>query len=263
MTSRHRCIALLVSLTIANAQAQTVQIDAPRGGWRTGSGEGANYSQDVQYPASNVNVGEDQADTARVRGRIDAAEPKNPALLVVNGAAMPLKIAEDGSFDRPYVFNSGSNSVEVRDADRGAVRRVQFHNGSEGEVPARLRVLLAWDSDNTDLDLHVITPDGGHAWYGTRTLPNGGALDVDVTTGYGPEIFATPTPLHGTYHVYVNYYGGGYDAQSEGGDMAQPLTVASITVIGQEGTANEKRETVQVPMRAPGELMLVKSFSYP
>ena len=32
---------------------------------------------------------------------------------------------------------------------------------------------------------------------GDRVAPNGAALDVDVTTGYGPEIFAMPAPIKG------------------------------------------------------------------
>ena len=137
------------------------------------------------------------------------------------------------------------------------------HSSSAGQTHAKLRVLLAWDSDGTDLDLHVITPDGGHAWYGSQVLPNGGALDIDVTTGYGPEIFATPTPLHGTYLVYVNYYGGGWYAEDGAADPAQALTTASITIISQEGTPDEKQQTFIVPMRTAGELTLVKQFSYP
>lgn len=260
--TRIRILPTLVLLACAGAHAQdaAIEIDNPRAGWRRDTGEGAGFTQRVNYPAVSVATPEDQADIARISGRIAAADPKQPALLVVNGIAMPLKVQEDGSFDRPYVFSSGSNGVEIRNADRSAARSVQFHNGGEGSVPARLRVLLTWDSDHTDLDLHVVTPDGSHAWYGNRVLENGAAIDVDVTTGYGPEIFATPTPLHGTYLVYVNYYGGGYSAD---GDAAQALTTASITVINQEGTPNEKHETFFVPMRATGELTLVTQFSYP
>jgi uncharacterized protein YfaP (DUF2135 family) len=115
--------------------------------------------------------------------------------------------------------------------------------------------VLSWDSDGTDVDLHVITPDGGHGFYGNRVLENGGALDVDVTTGYGPEIFSMPTILPGTYLVYVNYYGA-YDS-------GEQLTSGRVTVITGEGTPDEKMETVTVPLRHPGDLVLVHSFAYP
>ncbi|HBO7072416.1 TPA: DUF2135 domain-containing protein, partial [Pseudomonas aeruginosa] len=118
--------------------------------------------------------------------------------------------------------------------------------------------------DNTDLDLHLVTPDGDHVWYGNRSLANGATLDVDVTTGYGPEIIATPTPQKGPYLVYVNYFGGGYGSSEDGAEQAaQDLTTARITLVTEEGTPNEKQETFLVPMRKPGELTLVKRFSYP
>jgi uncharacterized protein YfaP (DUF2135 family) len=89
-------------------------------------------------------------------------------------------------------------------------------------------------------------------FYGDRVAPNGGALDVDVTTGFGPEIFATQAPLAGIYHVYVNYYGAG--------DRQDVITTAQVAIIQDEGTPREKQQTFRVPMRKPGELTLVRSF---
>ncbi|TBU89500.1 hypothetical protein DNK44_16930 [Pseudomonas dryadis] len=254
--------SLLLGLTPLLACAE-VQLDTPRSGWREGGGAGAQFMQQVNYPASSVNSSANQAETARIKGVITATAKAGPGRLVVNGVSMPLKIGEDGGFDRPFVFSEGSNNVEVRSPD-GQWRRVQFYNRGSGETPARLRVVLSWDSDNTDLDLHLVTPDGGHVWYGDRSLANGAALDVDVTTGYGPEMIASPTPLKGQYLVYVNYYGGGYSRDEDGNSSAQQiLTTGQITLISEEGTVNEKQESFLVPMRTPGELTLVKSFSYP
>ncbi|MFY9259390.1 MAG: hypothetical protein WAO71_02645 [Gallionella sp.] len=129
-----------------------------------------------------------------IQGRI-ARHPKNrPAKLIVNGAPMPISVDENSNFSRPYSFGSGSNNVEIRSADGKQVQRVQFYDRNPDKAPARLRVILSWDSDSTDLDLHVISPDGAHVFYGNRVAKNGAALDVDVTTGYGPEIYANPSP---------------------------------------------------------------------
>ena len=250
----------------AVAAESSIRLDTPLAGWRSGNGEGANFRQTVNYPAASVNTPADQALTARIKGEIGDAPKDKPATLVVNGVPMPLKIGEDGGFDRPYAFPAGSNSIEVISPDRRQRKRVQlYHGGGGGEVPAKLRVLLSWDSDNTDIDLHLVTPDGGHVWYGNRSLANGATQDVDVTTGYGPEIIATPTPLKGQYLVYVNYFGGGYREDIESGDVeaAQALTTARVTIVTEEGTPNEKQESFLVPMRQPGELTLVKRFSYP
>ena len=270
MTLRYPQVLLLLCafnvLPVAMA-ADSVKLDTPVGGWRSGApeGEGESFRQTVNYPASSVNTPVGQAKTARISGEIKATPKSNePGRLIVNGVSMPLKIDESGRFDRPFSFPNGSNSVEVRSPDGRHRHRTQFLNTRGGATPAKLRVLLAWDSDGTDLDLHLVTPDGAHIWYGNRVAPNGAALDVDVTTGYGPEIFAMPAPIKGQYLVYVNYYGGGYRGDEEGGDDAvQPLTTAQVTVITEEGTPSEKMETFLIPMRAVGELTLVKSFSYP
>ncbi|MGC1330691.1 YfaP family protein [Pseudomonas sp.] len=268
MTPRPYPTALLLSallaLPAARADSNPISLDTPIGGWRSGTPEGEHFRQTVNYPASSVNTPTDQADTARIMGDIKGM-PKSadqPGKVIVNGVAMPLKLDGNGHFDRPFSFPSGTNGVEIRSPDGQQKRRVQFLNTGSAS-PAKLRILLSWDSDNTDLDLHVITPDGAHIWYGDRTAPNGAALDVDVTTGYGPEIFAMPAPQKGQYLIYVNYFGGGYRGDDEGETAVQSLTTAQITLITEEGTPNEKMETFLVPMRAPGELTLVRRFSYP
>jgi uncharacterized protein YfaP (DUF2135 family) len=248
-----KTIGMLACLIACTASAQ-VHLDAPKGGWRSSAGERETYTQPVHYPASSVSLQPGQSETAQIRGRIAGANKDRPATLVVNGAAMPIEVREDGSFGRPYGFGSGSNSVEVRSPDGRSRARTQFYDSYAGKTQARLRVVLSWDTPGTDLDLHVIGPDGGHAWYGNRVMPNGGALDVDVTTGYGPEIFSSAAPARGNYHVYVNYFGDG-GAQSV-------LTVAQLTIVTNENSSREKKQSFLVPMRAPGELTLIKSFVY-
>jgi uncharacterized protein YfaP (DUF2135 family) len=245
-----RLAAMLPLGLAATAQAQ-ITLEAPRGGWRTGPHDNE-FVQDVHYPANRVSLREGTGLAAQIRGQI-AHHPKGqPATLVVNGTPMPLELAEDGSFARPYAFAAGSNSVEVRSADGRQRKRVQMLDMGDGVRP-RLRVLLSWDSPGTDLDLHVISPSGGHCFYANRVVAGMGALDVDVTTGYGPEIFAATRPERGIWHVYVNYFGGGGPA----------VTTAQITIIDQEGTPAETRRLVRVPLHASGDLQHVASFAVP
>ncbi|HCC0886622.1 TPA: DUF2135 domain-containing protein [Salmonella enterica] len=245
-----------VSLFSSGALAESVTINAPSSGWHKQSGENAYYSQQVNYPAASVNTRSEQSIDAQIKGVISGLPKDNrqPGVLIVNGINMPQRIEDDGSFQRPYIFPNGSNSVEVRSPDRKAARRVQFYaTQGQGAIPAKLRIVLSWDSDDTDIDLHVITPDGEHAWYGNRNLQNGGSLDMDVTTGYGPEIFSTPTPVKGPWLVYVNYFGG-YGNQI--------LTTAQVSIVTNEGSPDEKQEVFTIPLRNPGELTLVKRFNY-
>lgn len=244
----HYCLILATSL----AAEQSITFDHPYGGWKKSSVDEGGFLQQVNYPASSVNT-INQNQSALIQGVIKNHTKTKPATLIVNGVVMPMSVDEGGNFSRPYSFGSGSNSIEVRDGK--ARNQVQFYDNNPDKLQARLRVVLAWDSDGTDLDLHVVSPDGQHTYYGNRVVRNGGALDVDVTNGYGPEIYANPTPPSGVYHIYVNYYGDG--------DNQQDLTTAQLTIISQEGTLHEKKEFFSVPMRKSGELTLVSSFSYP
>lgn len=75
-------------------------------------------------------------------------------------------------------------------------------------------------------------------FYSNRVLKNSGALDIDVTTGYGTEIFASAALIEGTYLVYANYYGSNAD---------QDMFPATVTTISNENTLDEKTESIVVP----------------
>jgi tetratricopeptide (TPR) repeat protein len=69
------------------------------------------------------------------------------------------------------------------------------------------RVLLYWETDANDVDLHVRDAHGGHSWYSHLPLESGGELYADITTGYGPECFEiVGTPSAGPYKLGVHYY---------------------------------------------------------
>jgi uncharacterized protein YfaP (DUF2135 family) len=252
---RHRLVAAACCAPLL-LQAQ-VTLDTPAGGWRASTEPRHDFMQEVHYPASNVNVNGRNA-SALIQGRIAKATKadakRGPARLVVDGVALPLLVNEDGRYARPWSFGSGSHGVEVRAPGGATVKRAQFVEAA-ARTGVKLRLVLSWDSDGTDLDLHVVSPDGHHVFYGSRVAPNGGALDVDVTTGYGPEIFASPTPPAGIWHVYVNYYGAG--------EQRDIITVAQLAIVTDEGTARERQQVMRVPMRKAGELTRVRSFVMP
>jgi hypothetical protein len=80
---------------------------------------------------------------------------------------------------------------------------------------------LLWNSDNVDLDLHVIEPSGKEIYWEEPKGILGGELDVDNTKGFGPENIywmveskgpgtqkvKGPGP-DGTYKWFVVYWGG-------------------------------------------------------
>jgi hypothetical protein len=74
-------------------------------------------------------------------------------------------------------------------------------------MPVALRVLLSWDTDNTDIDLWVVDPDGETCSYQRRITRLGGRLTSDNTEGYGPEEFVLRVARPGNYVVKANYFG--------------------------------------------------------
>ncbi|MGB4811355.1 MAG: DUF2135 domain-containing protein [Methylophilaceae bacterium] len=253
MTLKHLTIAIIIGAIGLSVQAE--EPSRPMNGWRYSASDSADFSQTVNYPATHTNAG-GHALSSLIMGDVKAnpKENKIPYQLVVNGANMPLAVDEAGHYARPYAFGTGSNSLEIKSPKGESLLRKQFYEANAGKAPAKLRIVLAWDSDHTDVDLHVVTPNGEHAWYGQRTIPSGGSIDIDATDGYGPEIFATPNAQHGVYQIYANYYGGNSEQQV--------ITTCKIAIITNENTPNEKQQNFIVPLRKAGELALVKSFVY-
>ncbi len=233
----------------------------PSGGW-THSGFTDDERVNYAYPANLIDRG-GQRHRTLIEGRLkQMAGAKRTPTLVVNGNAMPLYTDERGDFARPYAFGPGSNGIEVRDADGKVRKRVQFYEANGGKTTARVRIILSWDDPQAELDLHVLTPDGQHAFWAAPILSNGGGMDVDSVDGAGPEMFSMTAPMSGTYLVYVNYWGN-FNAEGYHFDEStrqRPVIVARITLVTDENTPAERRETFSVPMRKIGDLTLVRQF---
>jgi uncharacterized protein YfaP (DUF2135 family) len=248
----------------ATATEKTVTLDTPRGGWNHSGLVDRAGDTAVAYPTPPIDRGA-QRNRTMIAGHIrEAGKQRQPPTLVANGNAMPLYSDDNGRFARYYAFGTGSNSVEVRSADGKATKRVQFYEVNTTKAQAQLRIILAWDDPGAEVDLHVVTPDGQHAFWARPVLDGGGGLDVDSVDGPGPEIFSTVAPLHGAYHVYVNYWGnfgpGGYHFDES--TREQPVITARVTLVYHENTAREKRESFLIPLRKISDLTLVKSFLF-
>ncbi len=74
-------------------------------------------------------------------------------------------------------------------------------------MPLDLRIVMAWDTDDTDIDLHVIDPNGETSSYGNRLSFQGAAMSPDATGGYGPEEFALRDAKRGNYGIEAQFYG--------------------------------------------------------
>jgi hypothetical protein len=110
--------------------------------------------------------------------------------------------------------------------------------------PSIERARISWDTDDTDVDLHVWDAQGNHAWFNdTSGIPTG-ELSGDVTNGFGPEYFYEDSS--GQSLTYGLCY---YNARDAG-----PSTV-SVTLTDPDGTVHESSHT----LAATGDSILVGS----
>lgn len=71
-----------------------------------------------------------------------------------------------------------------------------------------ITVTLTWVGNSTDVDLHVLEPDGTHVYYFTER--GKGFLDLDDMSGFGPEHYyvSCGALVEGRFRIGVNYYYG-------------------------------------------------------
>lgn len=231
-------------------------------GWRHSglTNEGEQYV--AAYPRPPVDRGAQRFRTL-IEGQLKHVDPhaRRPPTLVINGNATPLYTDEQGWFARPWAFGAGSNSVEIISPDGTKHQRMQFYEADRTKPQAKLRAIVTWDDPHAQVDLHVITPDGLHAFFANPILEDGSGFDVDSVDGAGPGIFSSAAPEHGTWLFFLNYWGNfdstGYNFDAHSHD--REVVTATLTLVFNENTPNERRETRVVPLRKIGDLVLVKS----
>ena len=246
----------------AFAEDALFTLDSPRGGWNYSGLIDHTDETRVAYPTPPIDRGA-QKNRTLIAGHLrSAGQDRKPATLIVNGNPMVLYTGEGGRFERHYAFGGGSNSIEIKTGVNG--KRVQFYEANANKAAAQLRIICSWDAPEAEIDLHVLTPDGQHAFWASPVLDGGGGLDVDSVDGPGPEMFSSNAPLHGAYHIYINYWGnlgvGGYNFDASA--LEKPVITTRITLIFYENTAKEKRESFVIPLRKIGDLNRVKSFMF-
>ena len=140
------------------------------------------------------------------------------------------------------------NAVEWPDGKKPAIP--EFDAAYRRDLPMKLRIVMSWDADETDIDIHVLEPNGEEAYYGNRRTAEGGFVSEDVTTGYGPEEYLKKELESGKYKVLSNYFASHQTALTG-------ATTVTATVYTDWGTAQEKRQVLTLRLDKPKDKHLV------
>jgi len=176
-------------------------------------------------------------------------------ILSVNGVERPLTLA-GGNFSATFALARGQNAIEViAPARESQVPAARARLNLFAQIPrVDLQVLLFWDTNQTDVDLHVKEPSGEVVNF-THTVSEktGGRLDRDDTDGYGPEIYSLGAAPAGVYEISAHYFG----------DRGTGQTTATVIVVAREGTDEEMRWRFEVPLTREGELATLAEIDLP
>jgi uncharacterized protein YfaP (DUF2135 family) len=181
-----------------------------------------------------------------ITGTVEGLAPPR-VTLVLNGVPLSIPLSA-GRFESRQVLAPGANAVRVVAEEDG--RRASDEVHVHALVPAKdLRITLTWDTAGTDVDLWVTGPDGEKVFYQHAEGAAGGTLDVDVTSGFGPETYTQARALPGTYRVEAHYFGDG------------PPTRAMLTVTRGEGSPSEERKTFRALLLRQGDVARIGEFT--
>lgn len=185
--------------------------------------------------------------TISLAGRIESGQVLVDKLEIwLNGATkFEQAIGIDGFFILPISLVTGENRLtfatkghagnnNVIDVPNSQLTPFVILNDSTNSV---ILVTLTWNTDNTDLDLYTIDPFGDYSAYFHKVTLDGGELDFDDTTGFGPEHWTLSSSDYvqwdGEYDVRVHYY------SDHRGENPAPAVATrwTVSVLLYEGTS--------------------------
>ncbi|NOJ82702.1 DUF2135 domain-containing protein [Myxococcus xanthus] len=183
----------------------------------------------------------------------------DPVVVSINGDRYLMRTYR-GRFSRKFPAASGKNVVTVMATNQAGTVRAQATSYAQ-IPPVPFKVVLTSDTDGVYTDLHLYEPtdasakDGtldvrkmAHVYWADTASPSGGTFFLNSQGGdfdqpaYGPYLYIHRAPPKGVYLVATNYW--------PSGDKAH--TVATLNLSLFEGTPNEIRRMVRIPLATPG-----------
>jgi len=140
-------------------------------------------------------------------------------------------------------------------ARRLGLRRLPVDRRLIKRLTMDVRIVMTWDADLTDMDLHVVEPSGEEAYYSHNRTTIGGLVSRDFTQGYGPEVYAVRRAMRGRYRIRTKYFGSSA-AKLSGGVTLQ------VDIYTNYGRRNQKRRSLTLRLTKRKETFDVGSIRF-
>ena len=160
--------------------------------------------------------------------------------IIAEGYDQEFDVNSSGGFTTQVVLGAGLNKVKLVIGSKVIEQNITLNR-----EPVDLRATLTWNTANSDIDLYITDPEKFTCFYSNKSSSNM-RLDVDNTSGYGPENIYVTKVKKGTYTISVKNYSRG-----EG-------TEATIYVF-----INEKlKDMHKVRFTGSGQTITVSNYSF-
>ena len=207
--------------------------------------------------------------------RLAQARPYQPQCLLLLGRAM----SESGDVDGAIVcyelvcngnwndrWASGAKDIArvellhlLEQVDSGSVKsaiqayaraRLSQLRGQISDEGIDVAVVMHWNTDRTDVDLHVTEPSGEVCFYKHKRTKAGGAITQDITQGLGPEMYTLIEAPDGKFKVEAKYY------SSDNNRTKTPSEIL-VSVFQNLGRTNATSRTQSITLTGKGEKEVV------
>lgn len=211
----------------------TIKIDEPRGGWTVDR-------------------------MIMVKGRVSDTTI-DPITLSINGDRYLMRTFH-GEFQRKFPAAAGKNVVTIMGTNKAGTVSAQATVFAQVPV-VPMKVVLTSDTDGVYTDLHLYEPTPAsqtkgaldfakmaHVYWANTASPSGGTFFLNDQggsfdqPGYGPYLYIHRAPPKGVFLITTNYW--------PSGDKAHTVGTLNLTLF--EGTAQEVKRRVLVPLATPG-----------
>ncbi|EDP72058.1 hypothetical protein FBALC1_13192 [Flavobacteriales bacterium ALC-1] len=123
------------------------------------------------------------------------------------------------------------------------------------EVYYDIRVVVDWNHNDTDIDLHIIDPNLEECFYSHPKTKIGGQMSPDMTQGFGPEEFILKKAVKGDYFIKIKYYGDRYQ-------KIENPTFMKVTVYKNYGTNDESKSVEIIRLTKSDDQEIVAKLSF-